>query len=258
MLTKVNDLYHNLIYENVEDPWIRTINNDKDFFKEYLAPLAQKYNVHIIKARMNTFRIMGMFEAVKDALNNFKVDEHYWNKDIFDKDFCVYSPIITFGEVIHVNNLGEGYTYGSVEQDSLYAFNSQWNIAYEGRWYDLTDLNKDNVYEIPVRAKCATPSDLIKMIENLMEIQQRNKETTYVILEFVLNCQNLANQVYDEESIFVPEQEVIEQPKLEEPTAKSELPEEFEKNPNTVFSKEAVVNTYDKKNQFKKTTKKIK
>lgn len=179
---------------------------------------------------MNTFRIMGMFDAVKDALNNFKVDEHYWNKDIFDKDFCVYSPTITFGEVIHMNNLGEGYTYGSVEQDSLYAFNSQWNIAYEGRWYDLIDLNKGNVYNIPVRAKCATPSDLIKMIENLMEIQQRNKETTYVILEFVLNCQNLANQVYDEESIFIPEQEVIEQPKLEEPTAKSELPKEPEKN----------------------------
>jgi hypothetical protein len=27
---------------------------------------------------------------------------------------------------------------------------------------------------------------------------------------------------------------------------------------NSIFSKEAVVNTYDKKNQFKKTTKKIK
>jgi hypothetical protein len=39
MLTKLNDLYHNLLYENVEDPWIRTINNDKDFYKEYLEPL---------------------------------------------------------------------------------------------------------------------------------------------------------------------------------------------------------------------------
>ena len=258
MLKKVNDLYHNLLYENVEDPWIRSITKDNEFYKEYLVKLSKDNEIQIVKARLNTFRFIGTYKNVISALKDFKVDERYWDKSIFGKDFCIYSPMVSFGEIVHEFHYDEGYTIGSVESNSVYAFDNKNRVVFEGRWYELTDLNKDKLYEFPVRAKCATPDEAIKMIDALMELQGRDKDNTIIIFEFVLNCENLANQVYDEESIFVPEQEVIEQPELVEPTAKSVIPQETEKNPNSVFSKVALVNTYDKKNQFKKTVKEVK
>ena len=36
MLSKLNELYGKLIYENSEDRWIRQITNDNDFLKVYL------------------------------------------------------------------------------------------------------------------------------------------------------------------------------------------------------------------------------
>jgi hypothetical protein len=79
MLEKFNEFYSKLITENIEDTWIRTITKDNDFYKVYLKPLMKKYNVDIVKARLNTFRIGGLYENVIEALKNFTVNEQYWD-----------------------------------------------------------------------------------------------------------------------------------------------------------------------------------
>ena len=89
MLNKLNDLYSKLIYEAAEDPWFRKITKDNEFFDVYLKPLISTYGVNVVKARLNTFRIGGLYIKVKAALENFKVDENYWNKDVMRKRFCI-------------------------------------------------------------------------------------------------------------------------------------------------------------------------
>lgn len=88
MLEKLNEFYSKIITENIEDTWIRTITKDNDFYKMYLKPLMKKYNVDIVKARMNTFRIGGKYADVVNALDNFTVDNNYWNTDVMRKRIC--------------------------------------------------------------------------------------------------------------------------------------------------------------------------
>lgn len=96
MLEKLNSFYSKIIAENTEDTWIRQITNDNDFYNIYLKPLMKKYNVDIVKARLNTFRIGGRYNDVINALKNFKVDKNYWNSDIMRKRFCF---IYTFNNI---------------------------------------------------------------------------------------------------------------------------------------------------------------
>lgn len=285
MLKKLNELYSKIIYESTEDPWYRKITKDNEFFNYYLKPLAKEYKVNIVKARLNTFRIGGLYKNVIDALNNFKVDETYWNKEVFGRDFVLYSPMITFGEVVHTMNFDEGYPRNTVEPNSLYAQQNFQRFQLEGRWYEPKELDKNNQFDYPVRAKFATPSDLALMIDQTCEETGRitDKEDLIVCVEFVLNCENLANQVYDEQTQFIPitrtvgkdEKQVTLSDKInetetkdEKPTAKCELPKEntennvkvpeVNKTNNNINFKVPVVNSYDKKNQFKRISKEVK
>mgnify|MGYP003289113328 CR=1 FL=1 len=96
MLKKVNDLYHNLLYENVEDPWIRSITKDNEFYKEYLVKLSKDNEIQIVKARLNTFRFIGTYKNVISPLKDFKVDERYWNKSILVKIFAFAASDFSF------------------------------------------------------------------------------------------------------------------------------------------------------------------
>jgi len=89
MLEKFNNFYSKLITENIEDVWIRSITKDNDFYKVYLKPLMKKYNVDIVKARLNTFRIGGKYEDVIKALEDFSVDNNYWNDEVMRKTICI-------------------------------------------------------------------------------------------------------------------------------------------------------------------------
>ena len=286
MLKKLNELYSKIIFENVEDPWYRKITKDNEFFNYYLNPLAKEYKVNISKARLNTFRVCGLYANVIDALKNFKVDETYWNKEVFGRDFIVYSPMITFGEVIHTMNFDEGYPFNTIENNSLYAQQNFQRFHMEGRWYEPKELDKNNQFDYPVRAKFATPSDLATMVDQTYEESGIviDKDNLIVCVEFVLNCENLANQVYDEQTQFIPElyktstNEEIQktlsdkindtESKDVKPTAKCELPKEntennvkvpeVNKTNNNINFKVPVINSYDKKNQYKRTTKEVK
>ena len=274
MLNRLDDFYNKLIYENAEDIWIRKITTDTEFFNTYLKPLITKYDVDIYKARLNTFRLGGHLSNVLDALKNIKVDNEYWNDDAMGRKFCLYSPMVTFGEIIHYMNYDEGYPANTVDTNSLYAMQNKVRYVIEGRWYELNELDKNNQFDYLVRAKSATPTDLVKMIENLVELQSREKDNCVVVVEFILNCQNLANQVFDEQSVFIPETSEDFITKINDsketeskPTVVTKIEDKIETNNvkipeatkqgKTKLSK-AVVNSYDKKNKFKKTTKEIK
>lgn len=286
MLTKLNDIYNKLIFENSEDQWIRKITKDSEFFDNYLKPLFDVACVEIVKARLNTFRIGGWFKDLKIALEKFKVDKFYWDDEILGKPFTLYSPMIIFGgDVTHFMNRDEGYPVDTVDCNSLYASQNRNRAQMEGRWYEPKVLDYKKLgFDYPVRAKSATPVELIKMIEVLMEEQNRNPEFTFVVVEFVLNCENLCNQVYDEETTFVPVTASIDEEGIKEtdvlvdrindveskdvkPTAVCELPKENTENnvkiPTTnksgkISMKKAYINSYDSKNKFKKTIKEIK
>lgn len=279
MLKKLNELYSKIVYESAEDPWYRKITKDYEFFDYYLKPLAKQYKVNIVKARLNTFRIGGLYANVINALKNFKVDQTYWNKEVFGRDFVVYSPMITFGEVIHFMNYDEGYPFNTVDNNSLYAQQNFQRFHLEGRWYQPKELDKNNQFDYPVRAKFATPSDLAIMIDQTYEESGMiiDKDNLIVCVEFVLNCENLANQVYDEQTQFIPTlskdstlSDRINDTKTKDvtPTAKCELPKENSENKvkipevnktnNNINFKVPVVNSYDKKNMFKRTSREIK
>lgn len=271
MLKKLNDLYNNLIYENSEDIWIRQITNDNDFLMKYLNPLRKKYVVDIVKARLNTFRIGGGYNDVINALENFKVDSDYWNDTVMGKEFVVYSPMVSFGEYQHFMNRDEGYSVGSVALNSQYALDNYKRRIIEGRWYELKELPNKTDFDYPVRAKYATPKDLCKMIDNLRESLNYDKDGSAIIVEFVLNCENLGNQVYDEETVFVPlnnneknnhDVNAFDK-KDEKPTVITKVDKlEKENNVKIVNTKgelsQAKINSYDPKNKFKKTIREIK
>jgi hypothetical protein len=283
MLSKLNELYGKLIYENSEDRWIRQITNDNDFLKVYLLPLQEKYCVNTVKARLNTFRIGGLYKNVIEALSNFKVDADFWNDEIMQREFVLYSPMITFGEVIHDMGYSEGYPLNCVAPNSLYALQDKYRISVEGRWYEPKELDKNTEFDYPVRAKFATPTDLCKMIDNLRE-ELGYTEDAGLIVEFQVNCENLANQLYDEHTAFIPvcttQNETLTDAKNTltdkindvenkdvEPTAKCELPKEKTENnvkvpvsqKNGQLSlKKAYVNEYDAKNKYKRITKEVK
>lgn len=279
MLEKLNQLYSKIVYESVEDPWYRKITKDNEFFDYYLKPLAENYNINVVKARLNTFRICGLYKNVVKALNNFKVDETYWNKEVFGRDFVVYSPMITFGEVVHIMNYDEGHPFNTVENNSLYTQQNFQRFQFEGRWYEPAELYENNQFDYPVRAKFATPSDLVIMIDQTRENIGKiiNLDNLIVCVEFVLNCENLANQVYDEQTQFIPTlskdstlSDKINNTEAKDvtPTAKCELPKENTENKvkipivnktnNNMNFKTPVVNSYDKKNKYKRTSREIK
>lgn len=193
------------------------------------------------------------------------------------REFVLYTPLITFGETKHYMSYGEGFPVGTVESDSLYARQNFYRYSIEGRWYEPKELDKNNVFDYPVRAKFATPKDLILMIDVLIDQLGYDTDNLLVVVEFVLNCENLGNQVYDEESVFIPvdgkkDINLIDKinaldSKDVEPTAKCELPKSSEKtNVNIPIVKKsgdialtkARINEYDSKNKFKKTVKEIK
>jgi len=172
----------------------------------------------------------------------------------------------------------EGFPVGTVKSNSLYARQNFYRFAIEGRWYEPKELDKNNVFDYPVRAKYATPKDLCEMIDNLIYQLDYEKDNLLVVVEFMLNCENLGNQVYDEESVFIPtkndntEIDLIDKindisSKDVEPTAKCKVPENENKQEIKipVVSKsgdisltKARITEYDSKNKFKRTVKEIK
>jgi hypothetical protein len=287
MLSKLDDLCNRVLYESVEDKWIRKINSDNEFFAKYLKPLTANFQpgeLSVVKARWNTFLFSGLYQNVIEALKNFSVDTDFWNEDELGGKFTVSEPLVSFGEITHVMNLDEGYPQGTVADDTLYAQRNARRVHYEGRWFELNDINSIKTFGYPVKVKKCTPIELCAFIDVLKNevFGEKDSNDIYVLVEFKVNCEGFLNCSFGEMSTYVPvvnidnEKETIEdtltdkandfEEKSEEPTAKCELPKEGTENKvkvvqpgksNNGMLKTPVINKYDPKNKFKKTTTKL-
>jgi hypothetical protein len=281
MLSKLNDLYNSLVYESAEDIWIRKINSDTEFFETYLQPLNTKYypeEFYSCKTRLNTFCLCGIFKAVIEILEKFSVGTDFWDDEIMGKPFALYNPMVTFGEIIHIMNFDEGIPVGTAEKNSLYAAENEFRFQQEGRWHIPKQLDSEKEFGFKVNAKSCTPKELVKMLDSLRE-EFGYDEGKAIAVEFSINCNNLSNQIWDEETTFIPvvtneedlkaEDKLVDkindfEAKTVEPTAKCELPKENTENKvkvptptkkNSIDFSKPVVHSYDTKNLFK--TKKV-
>lgn len=269
MLSKLTDCFNKIVLESTEDPWIRKITSDTDFYNQYLKDLSKKYDIVAVKARVNVFRLIGSYKNVIDALNNFTVDELYWDESTMNGKFVVFSPMVTFCDSIYNMNFDEGHP-NNVSPNSLYAYQNFSRQIIQGRWYVLNELEKSNDFDYPVHAKMATPKELAQMIEKLAnELGYIDFDKIHICVEFVLNCENRFNQVFDETSVFLPTENSDKE--NYDYNFSAENPDEFIKNrtvnvdgkiddelkSNTVSFSKPIINTYDKKNKFKKTQKEV-
>lgn len=156
-------------------------------------------------------------------------------------------------------NRDESY-FGYAASNSIYAMNDLQRVQIEGRWYSLFEEKKG--FQFPVRIKAATPNDVAKNIEENFPTENTNQ---LLLVEFILNCENLANQVYDQETQFIsdfdPDADKTLSDKVNDtdskdvkPTVQTTMPKAVE---DRIF-KSPKVNSYDAKNNFKKTTREIK
>jgi hypothetical protein len=223
MLKKFNDLYSSLIFESqsteTSKDWHRIVLTDDEFLKKYLIPL--KYDkegnikdkfscLDFVIARENTFRAIGNCECILEFLSAFKVDDEFLPEGV---KFEVFSPTISIVDNIHINNIGEGYTYGSVANDTLLAHQSIYGASNDSRWYDFfetiksKETNTESAYK--VRVKRIEPKKLKTMVEEFINEKVNahglNKKLMTLQLEFKVNCNGLANNLYDEMTYFKPE-----------------------------------------------------
>jgi hypothetical protein len=226
MLKKFNDLYNKLILESKEyfdepakDEWHRTVLTDAEFLKNYLVPIKLNKDglvkdefmcLDFVIARENTFRAIGNYKSIITFLDLFKVDDKFLPQGV---KFEVFSPTISIVDNVHFNNFGEGYDYGCVPADSLNAYNSIHNASNDSRWYDFfetiksKETNTESAYK--VRVKKIEPKKLKKLVEELVSAKTEefgfNKDFLCIQLEFKVNCNGLANNLFDEMTYFKPE-----------------------------------------------------
>lgn len=136
-----------------------------------------------------------------------------------------------------------------------------------GRWNNFVEQAEG--FEYPVKIKEITPQNLAKKIKELNDSLEKTELARFIIVEFQVNCEGLANQIWDEETKFVPETDDALTIGKEELKADVEttIPKTTEKTtikvPQNKTQKDralnkAIINSYDSKNKFKKTTKEIK
>lgn len=131
-LTKLDDLYKRFIYDNTEDHWYRKITKDTEFMEKYLSKFDD--GMSVTKSRLNTFRFAGCIDNVIKAFELLKVDEDFWNEQEYGKNFTLYSPLYTLGEIVHIDNLSELYSMNPYLEN-----NTTWNLDNEcGVSFDRT------------------------------------------------------------------------------------------------------------------------
>lgn len=226
MLKKFNDLYSSLIFESqlteTSKDWHRTVLTDAEFLKNYLVPIKLNKDglvkdefmcLDFVIARENTFRAIGNYKSIITFLDLFKVDDKFLPQGV---KFEVFSPTISIVNNVHFNNLGEGYDYGCVPADSLNANNAIHNASNDSRWYDFFETIKsketDTESTYKVRVKKIEPKKLKKLVEELVSAKIEefgefglNKDFLCIQLEFKVNCNGLANNLYDEMTYFKPD-----------------------------------------------------
>ena len=189
---------------------MQNINNCDAFFRAYILPLAEKYQIIAQKQRYNVFRITGLKQQLYDFLKNFKVDKSFMQDS---KQFQILSPMCTFGEIKHYYNNGKparlfNRTFSEGNQlidagninPTTRSVDDLSQNKIQGRWFNLFDnsVKNENVpdFNVPKRIRKIKPKDLIKQIQKLLKIFDI-KDDIEITIQFEVNCDKLPNNSFD-------------------------------------------------------------
>lgn len=159
---------------------------DTDFYKRYLAPLDPNKKLIISRFQKNTFRVEGNYQDVKAFLNKLKVDKDFLEKP---SDFEVVAPAFSLADkaYTHIKNLDEGFRpVEAFDQLATMSYNNLTRSIICGRWYDFFELLPNAKY--PTRIKKCAPKKLVEYLEEFLKTNNIDKERTYIVVEFFVNC----------------------------------------------------------------------
>lgn len=200
MLKRFDRFLYNVISEqseNEDDAKKKAeLFTTNEFFFKYVQPVAEESNVFATRQRENAFLVCGALKDIKTFFSKFKVDSIFMENPA---DFRIYSPLFTYGEVIHNLKFDEEYPIyndGSRPTQTHELDNIAGNVV-EGRWYSLFDEDSAK------RIKGLKPADVSKYFKDFYpKANKKFNEDTTIYVEFQVNCSRRANQVYDEMSEY--------------------------------------------------------
>lgn len=217
-LKKFNKLYNKLIFESTEkqQQLTKLIRDYQQFFKQYIFPLAEKYQVIAQINRENIFRITGTIANVFDFFDNFKVD----NKFDQNNELILLFPLVTCGDIKHFYNNGEYNKYfnrtfsegnqlidAGNEIQTTRTTDDQTQLKIEGKWYNLYfNIEKnENVpdFNIPKILRKCTPNELRKALQIFVQNLNINNDDFFICVEFSVDCNKFINFRNNVESIPV-------------------------------------------------------
>lgn len=202
---KFDDLYRKIILEDsIQEDWdkfqtryIKQIDNDDQFFEEYILPISDKVNTH--KSLENTFRVQGKYTDVIDFLKKFKVDKKFLENP---QEFQLIAPMIVLSTNYfeHKNQFNEGFLPNEAfDKYSTMVNNNLTHTIVQGRWQNF--YQKLEEFDYQTRVKTCTPKQLINHIKHLLELNNiTDTKDLYLCLQFYINCRGVWNGRLDEHS----------------------------------------------------------
>lgn len=207
MLKNFNRLINSIIFESVEDKdekRIREVYNCNEFYHRYLETLMDKINLEnenssnlvVTKQRQNVFLITGFLKDVSKFFKELKVDEAFLEKP---EEFKIYSPqwiVLDTAEDIYIMGRNEMWPRQDFNVPSTHDIDNSKNVRSTifGKWFSFY---KDDGKGLKIKG--VKPSDLIKNFNKLKKESSINDETI-ISVEFSVNCEQWANQIFDEMS----------------------------------------------------------
>lgn len=202
MLKKFNQCISKYICESSENEDEKTKSIEKlsthEFYYKFIVPVVEEVG-GILEAtvqRENTFLVAGSLKDIKKFFAAFKVDDSFMEKPA---DFQIYTPMFTYGEIIHNMKFDEDYPIYHTAEYGTYTHEDD-NLArnvVEGRWYPFIDE------ETSKKLKAVKPSEISKYFKSFYpKADKAFNEDCIIYVEFQVNCRGLANALYDDMSEY--------------------------------------------------------
>ena len=200
MLKQFDKFIYNYISESSEneDDTKKKIEvfTTNEFFFRFVKPIAEETGVLVTKQRENTFLVYGALKDVKNFFTKLKVDDTFMEKP---SEFTIYSPMFTYGDQVHNLKRDEDYPiyHDANHPTQTHEIDNLARDVIEGRWYSLIDD------ESTKKIKGIKPVDITRYFKEFYpKADKKFNEETTIYVEFQVNCDRRANQVYDEMSEY--------------------------------------------------------
>lgn len=165
-----------------------------EFFFRFIQPAAAAANVLATKQRENTFLVFGPLKGVKAFFAGLKVSGDYMERP---SEFMVYSPQFTYGE--HVHNLKRDEDYpvcrSATTAPHMHEIDNLVRDTIDGRWYPMLDGGR--------KVKGIRPAEVARLLRGAYPKASGGfDEGAMVYVEFQVDCDGRANQIYDKMSEY--------------------------------------------------------